>query len=219
MNKKLCVVVGVGPGVGLAVARRFGREGFLLALIARRAEVIAAYVDDLGKEGIEAHAFAADAGDTAALIQAFVQIKAEIGTPDVVVYNAAAMTPDKPAELNPDRVAADFRVNVVGALVCAQQVIPSMRTQQRGTILVTGGGLALSPETEYASLAIGKAGLRNLCYSLGAELEPDGIHVATVTICGFVSPGTHFDPDLIAERYWHLHTQQWGDWEREIVYE
>ncbi|NJL35119.1 MAG: short-chain dehydrogenase, partial [Chloroflexaceae bacterium] len=90
--------------------------------------------------------------------------------------------------------------------------------QQRGTILFTGGGLALDPYAQYASLAIGKAGLRSLTYTLGAELEPQGIHVATVTIAGTVQPGTFFAPDLIAEQYWNLHTQAPGTWQREIVY-
>jgi hypothetical protein len=65
---------------------------------------------------------------------------------------------------------------------------------------------------------MGKASLRNLCFSLAAELEPAGIHVATVTVAGFVEPGTYFDPDLIVEKYWELHSQPVGMWEREIIY-
>ena len=65
---------------------------------------------------------------------------------------------------------------------------------------------------------MGKARLRNLCFGLAAELEPAGIHVATVTVAGFVQPGTDFDPDLIAEKYWELHNQPLGAWEDEIIY-
>jgi NAD(P)-dependent dehydrogenase (short-subunit alcohol dehydrogenase family) len=124
-----------------------------------------------------------------------------------------------PSALDAALLLDDMRVNVAGALVAAQQVLPHMRAQRRGTILFTGGGLALAPAPPYAALAAGKAALRNLCYSMGAEVEPDGVHVATVTIAGFVQPGSHFDPDRIAEAYWTLHAQEPGQWEREIVYQ
>ena len=65
---------------------------------------------------------------------------------------------------------------------------------------------------------MGKASLRSLCFSLAAELEPAGIHVATITVAGFVQPGTYIDPDLIAEKYCELYSQPVGGWEREIVY-
>jgi NAD(P)-dependent dehydrogenase (short-subunit alcohol dehydrogenase family) len=84
--------------------------------------------------------------------------------------------------------------------------------------LLTGGGLALSPSAQYADLAIGKAGMRSLALSLAEELEPHGIHVATVTVAGGVQAGTYFAPELIAEVYWRLHAQLRGSWEREVVY-
>ena len=85
-------------------------------------------------------------------------------------------------------------------------------------MLFTGGGLALNPWPQAAALAVGKAGLRNLVYSLAAELEPAGIHVATVTIAGMVQPGTEFDPERIADVYWQLHSEPRGQWQREIIF-
>ncbi|MCB0197932.1 MAG: SDR family NAD(P)-dependent oxidoreductase [Anaerolineae bacterium] len=218
MNKKICVVVGVGPGIGLAVAQRFGREGFTLALVARRTEALEQYVVDLETSGLTAHAFPADAAHFETLVQAFEQIKAQVGPPTVLVYNAAFIKPETPSSLPVEDLTMAFRVSVAGALVCAQQVIPEMKAEQCGTILFTGGGLALSPHPQYSSLAASKAALRNLTYSLGADLDAEGIQVATVTIAGFVKPGTHFAPDLIAEKYWELHSQPPGQREREIVY-
>jgi short-subunit dehydrogenase len=93
-----------------------------------------------------------------------------------------------------------------------------MKSEKRGTILLTGGGLALHPHPKYSSMAVGKAGIRNLAFSLAAELEPAGIHVATVTISGIVRPGTPFDPDKIAEVYWRLHVQSPGSFQTEIVF-
>lgn len=215
---KICVVVGAGPGIGLAVAKRFAKEGFRLVLLSRRKEALQGYVDELVNQGAEAHALTLDAANFQSIQRAFDHIKVEIGDPNVLVYNAAVVKPGVPSELDPTDLMADFQVNVAAALLCAQQVIPRMRERKAGTLLFTGGGLALSPRPEYASLAIGKAGLRNLCQGLAIELEKYNIRVATVTVAGFVKPDTHFDPDLIAEKYWHLHTQPVNDGPVEIVY-
>lgn len=218
MSEKTCAIVGAGPGVGLAVARRFGREGYRLALVARREAKLAGYVAELASEGIAATGFAADASSLSDLANAFQKIKSELAAPEVLIYNAAAIMPTVPSDLAAEQMVAEFMVNVAAALVCAQQVIPEMKAAGQGTILFTGGGLALRPNPQYASLAVGKAGLRNLTFSLAQELEPAGIHVATVTIAGFVQPGTPFDPNLIAEEYWRLHIQEKGQWEQEFIY-
>lgn len=212
---KICAVVGVGPGIGLAVAKRFAREGYTLALLARRRDALEESARQVGKD---AHPFIADAYHSDSLIHAFTQIRMQLGSPEVLIYNVAAMQPGRPSMLDSSRLMAEFTVNVAGALVCAQQVVPQMVEAGKGTVLFTGGGLATNPTVEYASLAIGKAGLRSLAYTMGAELEPLGVHVATVTIQGYIKAGTHFDPKKIAEKYWQLHTQPKGQFAREIVY-
>ncbi|MBC7919642.1 MAG: SDR family NAD(P)-dependent oxidoreductase [Ferruginibacter sp.] len=219
MTQPVCTIVGIGPGIGLAVARRFAREGYVVAMVARKVEPLQRYQADLGAEGIEAHSFPADAADADSLTAAFSRIHQQLGTTQVLVYNAAVLVSAKPTELDAEKLVGEFRVNVVGALVAAQQVIGPMKAQKKGTILFTGGGLALQPFPPYASLAIGKAGIRSLAYTLGGELEVTGIHVATVTICGSVEPGTKYDPDVIAEEYWKLHCQPRGKWQREMVFE
>jgi NAD(P)-dependent dehydrogenase (short-subunit alcohol dehydrogenase family) len=218
MSDKLCAVVGVGPGIGIAVARRFARENYRLALIARNPEKLEQYVDELDLKGITARGFVADAGKPQSLVRAFYEIQRTMGHPDVLIYNAAIIRQRVPSELDADALMSDLSINVAGALTSAQQVIPHMREQQQGTILFTGGGLALGPAPQYASLAMGKAALRNLTYSLSSELESEGIQVATVTIAGYVQPGTHFDPDRIAEAFWTLHSQPPGQREPEIIY-
>ncbi|HLN63414.1 MAG TPA: SDR family NAD(P)-dependent oxidoreductase [Symbiobacteriaceae bacterium] len=207
------------PGRGLAVARRFGRQGFRLALVARRSDTLQSLVDALRSEGFEAAGYAADAGNFDQLRNTLNEIVDRSGAPSVLVYNAASATQALPSVLDATRLQQDLAVNVTGALVAAQQVIAPMRSLGKGTILLTGGGLALQPYPPLAALAIGKAGIRNLAYSLGGELEPEGIHVATVTIAGYVQPGTPFDPDKIAGAYWQLHVQPRSEWMREIVYE
>ncbi len=211
----VCAVVGVGPGVGLAVARRFAREGFRTALIARRAAAVEAAAAGIGPG---ARGFAADAGDVAALRGALDAAAAALGPVGVLVFNAVAARLAIPSALAPEALVEEFRVNVVGALVAAQAVLPAMRAARRGTILLTGGGFAFEPIPPMASLGVGKAGLRNLAFSLAKELEPEGIHVATVTIGGMVQDSGFFAPDAIAERFWELHAQPPGGFQREIVH-
>ncbi len=214
----VCAIVGVGPGIGLAVARRFGREGYRLALMARRKGVLEGQASTLRDAGLDALAFQANAAEPETLRQAFEVVRREMAAPAVLVYNAAVMREALPSTLDTDDLTRDFRINVAGALVAVQQVVADMRQAGRGTVLLTGGGLALDPWPQFASLAIGKAGLRNLTVSLAKELEPDGIHVATVTITGIVKSGTRFDPDRIADEYWNLHQQSRATWRREVVY-
>jgi short-subunit dehydrogenase len=215
---KVCVIVGMGPGLSLGVAKRFGREGFAIAMLARRAQVLAQQKAALSAASITAEGFAADAGDAVSLAAALDRVAAEMGPIDVLVYNAAAVRYKPLSELTVDELIADFRVNVAGALAAAQKVIPSMRARGAGTVLFTGGGFALAPVPAMAALGIGKAGIRNLAMSLHAEHKDAGVHVGTVTICGLVKPGTVFDPDRIADQFWRLHAQEPGRFEAEIQY-
>lgn len=216
-NKPVCTIVGAGPGIGLSVAKRFAKGGFRIALIARRMDKLQEYKTELTRQGADAHIFNGDAGDFESLIQAFNNISSTLGDTHVLVYNAAVRRSSLPSECSPARLLDDFKVNVGGALQSAQLIIPAMKEAKKGTILFTGGGLALEPLPQFASTAIGKAGIRSLAHTLYGELLTQGVHVATVTICGIVKPGTKFDPDLIAEEYWKLHQQPLGKWEKEKI--
>ncbi|MCZ4077273.1 SDR family NAD(P)-dependent oxidoreductase [Rhodococcus sp. H36-A4] len=206
MSKSTVVIVGAGSGVSASIARKFGNKGFTVILLARNAESLQLQVSKLQKENIEAHGIAADASVSDTLISAFGRITSEFGTPDVLVYNAGSNTISEPSTLEQKALLSDFTVNVMGGLTSAQQVIPGMIERKSGTILFTGGMLALNPVPSRASASIGKAGLRNLSFTLAEELAPHGITVGIVTIGGVVQPGTFFDPDLIAESYWELFT-------------
>jgi NAD(P)-dependent dehydrogenase (short-subunit alcohol dehydrogenase family) len=92
-----------------------------------------------------------------------------------------------------------------------------MRRAGRGTLLFTGGGLALGPKPGLAAASLGKAALRSLALSLAGELAPEGIHAATVTVCGFVQPGTPLSPDRVAQAFWELHAQERDHWENEWI--
>ncbi len=215
MRKSLITIIGAGPGVSAGIARHFGGKGFRVVLMARNSASLDQQVMDLHRQGIEAHAIVADVSDEERLSAAFAQMDSEYGPPDVLVYNAGANTICNPSELTDEDLLNDYTVNVLGALRSARQVIPGMTERGTGTILFTGGMLALKPVASRASASMSKAGLRVLALTLFDELAPLGVTVGIVTIGGVVQPGTYFDPDLIAESYWELFS---GSKQREILY-
>ncbi|MGY1577361.1 SDR family NAD(P)-dependent oxidoreductase [Streptomyces sp. MN13] len=211
------VVIGAGPGIGQAVARRFAKEGLPVGVIARTEATATAAAEAVGRIGPHAVARTADSTDETALRDALDAIADELGPPDVVVYNAALIRPDTPGELSVRAHLDAWAVNVVGALTAAAHVAPAMAGRGSGTFLVTGG--MPEPRREYVSLSLGKAGVRTLVALLDQEYGPSGVHVASVTVDGPVAPGTAFDPEHIAEHYWRLHTQPRHAWQQEIVHD
>lgn len=123
----------------------------------------------------------------------------------MLVYNAAHIVPGDPLSLTEQQLMEDFKVNTVGALTSAQQVVPDMIERRQGALFFTGGGIALTPNPLYASLSIGKAAIRSLALSMAETLSPYGIYVGQVLIADHVQPGTFYDPNRIADVYWELY--------------
>ncbi|MDX2241365.1 MAG: SDR family NAD(P)-dependent oxidoreductase [Leptolyngbyaceae cyanobacterium bins.302] len=211
------VIVGMGEGLSMAIARHFAQAGFVIAMIARNETKLQGFQAMLQAEGIESHYFVADAGDRAGLEVAFAAIQKQLGDPSVLVYNAAAPRMQNVLQESFETLVDNFKTNVAGALVAVQAVLPAMQAQNQGTILLTGGGFALNPHPDFASLAIGKAGIRSLAKSLALALKETKIRVGTITICGIVNPDDpKYSPDLIAEQFWAFHTIEESDFE--VVY-
>ncbi len=217
MTRPLCIVVGCGPGLGVALVRRFHRGGFRVAAMSRDErrcrELIAAVASPS-----EVGAFAADAADPAGLRSALDKA-ARWGSanPEVVIYNAAAMVESRTSTLGP-ALFDDLKITVGGAVTLATFAAEAMKRAGRGTILLTGGGLSLEPHPAWTALGMGKAALRNYAIALHRELRESGVLVCIVTVCGIIKAGTDFDPDRIAEVYWQAHGAAPGAWQEEIVY-
>ncbi|MBC7995950.1 MAG: SDR family NAD(P)-dependent oxidoreductase [Rhizobacter sp.] len=211
-TNKLCVVAGAGPGLGLAIARRFAAEGHDIALIARNGSALETAAAALRQGGVRASGFACDLTNAGDIARTFDEIRVALGDATVMVYNAARWNQVPAMSIAPDEFAADLALAITGGLACAQQVYPRMRAAGCGSLLFTGGGLALAPQygAGVTSLVAGKAGVRGFVYALHAELAGQGIRVGTVTVAGIVAPGTPFDPDQIAQRFWELHSQSDG---------
>lgn len=211
MEKKIIVVVGAGKGLGNHVAEKFAQNDFKVVLMARNKEALDEYADDFRKKGFEASAYATDVTDTQAVKQAFDVLKSEIGTPDVMVYNAGITSPDE-ENLNGDDILHHYNTDVAGAYRCIQEVVTEEFGRKNGAIILTGGYAALNPVRGYLCLALDKAALRNLTLAMNHDLAPQGIFVGTVMVCGGIQPDTHFAPNLIAERFWQMY-QERKDWE------
>jgi NAD(P)H-dependent FMN reductase/NAD(P)-dependent dehydrogenase (short-subunit alcohol dehydrogenase family) len=208
------VVLGAGPGIGTAVARRVARGGLAVGLVARTQ----ASVDDAlsALSDYDAFGVAADVTDEAGLRAALDEIVDRFGVPELLVYNAALIQRDELGELTAQQHLGAWAVNVVGAITGISHLAPRMALRGTGTIIMTGG--MPEPLPEATSLSLGKAGVRALAQLLDKAYGSAGLHVATVTIAGAVAAGTAFDPDDIAEHYWRLHTQPPGAWEPDVVH-
>jgi len=212
------LLIGMGPGNGLAIARRFGREGFHILMVARSEEKLTAFSAELAAEGIRSTGYAADISDESAFGALLTRIAAEHSDIGILHYNASAFNPAKPSEISIPVFEKDLRINLIAAVMAVQAVFPQMKKRGSGAILFTGGGTAFHAPPQLASLAIGKAALRSLAFTLAAECRPLGIHAATITIDGMVKAGTRFDPDLIADEFWRLYRQPAAEWETEVIW-
>jgi NAD(P)-dependent dehydrogenase (short-subunit alcohol dehydrogenase family) len=227
-NTNIAAVLGVGPGLGTAVARRFAREGYAVALLARGAEALASVETQITAAGGSAASFPADASDPASIAAAFAAVRARLGHPSVLVYNAGAFVMGGVLDVTPAQFESTWRTNCLGAFVAAREVVPAMVERGTGTILLTGASAALRGSAGFSAFAASKFGLRALGQSLARELHPKGIHVAHVVIDGQIdtprirtmmpgrAAGTMLDPEAIAEQYWQLHRQSPTTWTQEL---
>jgi short-subunit dehydrogenase len=213
-NRRL-LLVGAGPGLGMAVARRFANGGYRVTLVARGTDGLRALADGLADTGARIDTIVADASDPDALRTRMAALYREESAPGLVIYNAVMGAPDTLLESSVEHLRTAYTVDVISAIVLTQVAAPAMRAAGSGTILVTGGGFADYPIPVLATVSLGKAALRSAATMLGADLEPDGIRVATLTIMGQIVAGTPFDPEKIAERYWEVVNTD-GPWQAEF---
>jgi short-subunit dehydrogenase len=207
---KTLVVVGAGPGLGMGVARTFGSHGFRVGLIARTKDRLDALVGELTERGVTAAAFPADIRDRGALAAALAAAKDTLGPVDVLTYSPSPTGPiTHAAQTTVASAAAQFELHVLGAVTAVGQVLPDMRARGEGTLLLTTGVSSTVAAPFLANVGLAMAGLRNWAHALHAELRPEGIHAATVTIASGVIPGGgDADPDAIGARYYRMYRQR-----------
>ncbi len=208
------LIVGAGPGISAATARRLGAAGYDVALVARREEPLAELGEQLRAEGINVGWAPAEAGDPASLTAAIDRFVAHAGPVDVLLYNVSVGREIAAADLRPEQLATDLAAGAIGLQTAVRAVLPGMRRRGGGTVLVTGGGSADRPIATLPTLGVQKAAVRALAHVLGVALAPEGVHVATVTIRGFVGAGKQIEPDRVAELFAELVAETAGPRDR-----
>ena len=213
MTSKTVVLFGAGPGLGKAIARKFGGGGFRVAVSSRSQERAAALADSLRDEGIEAAGFAADVTQPETLNSAVAQIRQRFGKIDVLEFSPLpSMSPPvsmSAAETTSDLARALFEFQVIGAVNAVRAVLPEMIERRSGTILITTGGSAHIPVPFITPVGMAMAACRNYALSLHAELASQGIFVACVSIGAMIKEGDPFsDPGKLAQTYYELYQRR-----------
>jgi NAD(P)-dependent dehydrogenase (short-subunit alcohol dehydrogenase family) len=225
-SARVILVLGVGPGLGMSVAHRFGKEGYGVALISRSADRHAGYLSSLNDAGVDAAAFTADAADPAQLRNAVDAARKHFGRVDVGYFGLAAamsLTGDITTLTAAD---AESALNgVLPAVDFASLLIPELTDRGDGGLLFAGGLSSVIPMPPLGGLALFAAALRNYAITLNAALAPAGVYAGTITIGGLIKRGDihtamqqnpAFDelgvgtlnPDELAETVWRLYTER-----------
>jgi short-subunit dehydrogenase len=206
------VIVGAGPNLGLAVARRFGREGFSVGLVSRTQPKLDDLAQQLAGDGIRAAGAAADIRDADALAGAIASLAERLGPVEVLEYSPLpAREFMKPIlETTAEDIRGPLEFSVVGAVAATQAVVGPMREAGRGTILFTTGGAAINPYPARAGVGVSFAGEVAYARMLHDELAGDGVHVAHTAIGGRIEPGGDHEPDDVADVLWRHHTERDG---------
>lgn len=205
------LIIGAGPGVGAATARRFARDGHEIGLIARDPDRLEKLGEQLRSEGVTvgwANADVASPDDLTAAIHRFLERTERV---DVVHFNPSVYRAVAPRDLTAADLITDLAVGTAPLSTVVGAVLPLLLEQRTGTVLVTGSGAADGPRPDAPSLGAQKSALRSLVQSLAVDLGPEGIHVATVTVHGDIAPGTPFAPDRIADVFAELVAETAGD--------
>ncbi|TWT15184.1 SDR family NAD(P)-dependent oxidoreductase [Reyranella sp. CPCC 100927] len=220
MADPVCVVTGVGPGTGTALARRFAKGGYRVALLARNEQRIA----ELAKALPGAKAYVCDVSDPAQIDASLNAVERDLGTPSVLVHNAVGGAFGSFLDIDPQVLNRNFQVNTMGLLYLARRLAPAMIKAGKGAIMVTGNTSALRGRAGFAGFAPTKAAQRILAEAMARDLGPKGIHVAYLVIDAVIDvpwarerykdkPDDFFiQPSAIAEEIWHVAHQDRTAW-------
>jgi len=229
-DMETAVIVGAGPGLGSALARRFAQAGMRVAVARRNVDSLASLLTDLGTS---AKGYACDATDERAVIDLFFSIARDLGAPRLVAFNAGAFVRKAILDTTVEDFERCWRVGCLGGFLVGREAARVMLAaarpgRHRGTILFTGATASLRGGALFHNLAVPKFGLRALAQSMAREFQPQGIHVAHVIIDGQIEserPGRSvaergvdavIDPNAIAESYYQLHCQPPSAWTFEL---
>jgi NAD(P)-dependent dehydrogenase (short-subunit alcohol dehydrogenase family) len=223
----VAVIVGVGPGTGAALARRFAQR-YRVALIARSTDYLITLADEIRAAGGQALEAPADVGKSSEVAGAFAAIRGRLADPELLLYNAGSGVWGTILDITPEQYEAAWRVNALGAFLCAKEAAPAMIARGRGVMLFTGATAGVKAGPRSIAFGPAKFAMRGLAQSLARDLGPRGIHVAWINIDGGIDiprvrqGNPHFKdedllkPNAIADTYWHVAHQDRSAWTMEL---
>ena len=220
-KRSVALVSGVGPGTGAAIARRFARGGYSVAMLARSSERLSA----LEREIDHSRGYLCDVTDEAQVDATIERVRADLGAPEVLIHNAVGGAFGTFLEIEPEVLNRNFQINTMALLHLARRLAPAMMEAGHGAIIVTGNTSALRVKAKFAGFAPTKAAQRILTEAIAREVGPQGVHVAYVVIDAVIDlewtramtskpEGDPFfiQPAAIAEEVWHVSRQERSAW-------
>ena len=233
-TKGVCLIVGVGDGLGSALARAFAAEGHPVCMTRRprNLDSLQALATSIGEAGGMAHAYGVDARSEDEMTALFASIERAIGPLEVVVFNIGANVRFGIRETTSRVFTKVWEMACFGGFLAGREAANVMVPRRRGTILFTGATASVRGRDGFAAFAAAKHGLRAVAQSMARELGPQGIHVAHVVIDGAVdgvftrenrtdvegllAGDEILKPEDIAAAYVNLHKQPRSAWTHEI---
>jgi len=224
---KVCVVVGVGEGLGMALARRFA-AGYKVALVARSSGVIEVVAGEIKSAGGVALPVQSDATVEAEIAAAYGRITRELGPIEILIYNGGRRPIGRLVEATPEVFEQTWRLHTFGAFLWARQVAPAMLSRASGAMLFTGATAGVRPWPNSAAFAPAKFALRGLTQVMARDLHPQAVHVAYINVDGGIDmtllrqmrpSGKDEDflkPSAIADAFWYLAHQDRSAWSHEL---
>lgn len=216
---KTIIIVGYGVGISAAVAEKFGKEGFQVALVARTKDRLEASALELARKGIKAAAFPADVTDLGAIASLVGRVKETLGPVTAIHWNAYAGGPGDLLTMPPAEVTNAVGVATSSLVAAIQASLPDLEADKDSAVLVTNGGFGLfDPKIDaYTAtinagpLALANSAKHKLVGVLHQQLKPRGVYVADVVVTGLVK-GTAWDDgsatleaSTIAAKFWELY--------------
>jgi NAD(P)-dependent dehydrogenase (short-subunit alcohol dehydrogenase family) len=226
-KRPVAVVIGVGAGLGAALARRFA-QGYRVAMIARTEEYLVKLAKEISTEGGEAFPIPANVASAEEIKSAFERVRRELGAPEVLLYNAAMRPFGRLMETKSSTFENTWRVSTFGAFLAAQEVVPDMLKAGKGVILFTGATAGVKPFATSAAFGPAKFAMRGLAQVMARDLGPQRIHVAYINVDGpidmpfirqrvpNIKEEDMLKPSAIADSYWHLAHQDPSAWTQEL---
>ncbi len=224
------IIVGVGDGLGAALARRFAEAGHAVAVVARDIDKLTPLISDIANAGGIARAYSGDATVDAAVAEIFDAAEAELGSTEAVIYNVGIRVHGPIVEQDTEEFVSVWRNSCLGGMIVGREAARRMVPRGHGSILFTGGRTSRTAGAGQAAFAVGKFGLRALAQSMARELGPQGIHVAHFAIEGGIDNALsrQWAPDevqledgliateALAELYFQTHVQPRNCWTFEV---